>query len=262
MKTFTESVGSPAMCTDSLCRSKHYDCPDYGSHTEEGGGIVIASYHDCTCRCCKEGECGPGGADMRTYTFFAETKEKCAPDHCSANFYGCPEEGEGEVLAVYHDCMCACCGADEDCPAEMKYSNFYAGSPEECKARDCSARYFQCPDTGSHNVGAIVEAYYSGVYPPPFPSPPPPTSPSPPPPPPLPPPPKMMYSIDKEDATLPTYSIVLILLSCLGFALALVGLYFRRHLQQRAGFRWVKFDGVEEVTAEVTGAGAQANQQV
>ena len=59
------------------------------------------------------------------------------------------------VFATYHDCMCACCKEGE-CPS-LKYNLFMAGSAEKCNAAACSAKFFSCPDTGSHNakVGVV-----------------------------------------------------------------------------------------------------------
>ena len=242
VKTLRESVGHPSLCTEDLCRSSFRDCPDLGSHNNEGGQVK-AEYHDCTCRCCKEGECGADGTDLQTDTYFAGKPELCSRGHCSSNFYNCPEVGEGRVLALYHDCMCSCAVPGE----ALRYSTYYAGSPELCSPDQCSSRYYQCPDPGAHNSGAIVEASYSGAYPPPLPSPPPPSTPPTPPPQPFPPPPKLTYHIDNKAATLPTYAVVLIILLAVGLALGLAFVGYRRYAQEKAGFRWVMFDGVEEL---------------
>jgi len=110
------ATGSRDACTEDMCRSKFYECPDVGSHNAAAGSVT-ASYHDCTCSCCKQGECAAG---LKEYTFFAESALKCNPSQCSANFYGCPDAGshntgdpgttsEALVFASYNDCMCSCC---------------------------------------------------------------------------------------------------------------------------------------------------------
>jgi hypothetical protein len=132
MKTFIEYVGSAAACTDTMCRSKYKDCPDFGAHNENGGdpGMVIATYNDCTCQCCKVDECGSNGSGLKAYTYHAESQAMCVPDQCSSRFYGCPDVGghhssqTSAVLALYSDCMCAC---SKD-PPNMSYSRFFAVS--------------------------------------------------------------------------------------------------------------------------------------
>jgi hypothetical protein len=98
MKSYTVAVGGKEQCTDSLCRSKFYDCPDYGSHNADGG-IVTASYHDCTCSCCKEGTCGSG---LKEYTFEAGAPEKCNAQQCSSQFYSCPDPGAHNAVGGCH----------------------------------------------------------------------------------------------------------------------------------------------------------------
>jgi hypothetical protein len=132
LKTYIESVGSAAACTDTMCRSKYSDCPDSGAHTASGGdpGMVIATYNDCTCQCCKPDECGTNGSGLKAYTYHAESQAKCVPDQCASRFYGCPNSGgqpssqTSAVVALYSDCMCAC---SMDPPAVL-YSRFFAVS--------------------------------------------------------------------------------------------------------------------------------------
>ena len=235
MKTYKVAVGSKAECTDKLCRSNFYSCPDYGSHD---GGIVTASYHDCTCSCCKEGTCGQG---LKEYTFEAGGQTKCTPDACSSNFYGCPDPGahnadaagtasDALVFATYHDCMCACCKAGE-CPT-LKYSMFHAGSKEKCNKEGCSSKFYACPDAGAHNSEGQVVASYSG----------PPAS-----------PPSVAAAAgvsparvaEKGETVMPTYGVALLVLVFVGTFIALVSVFVYRRVQRERGFRWVQFTDIQ-----------------
>mmetsp|Transcript_39147 Transcript_39147/g.96969 ORF Transcript_39147/g.96969 Transcript_39147/m.96969 type:complete len:332 (-) Transcript_39147:125-1120(-) len=233
MKTYTLAVGSADQCDDSMCRSKFYDCPDYGSHNADAG-IVMASYHDCTCSCCRQGECSAG---LKEFTFYAESPSTCTPAQCSSSFYGCPDPGahnadnagtdnDALVFATYHDCMCACCKEGE-CP-ELKYNMFYSGGPAQCNERACSSKFFSCPDTGSHNAKGSVVALFSGQVP-------------------SPPPPGIapvinVLSVGKNETLMPTYGVALLVVFFVGSFLSLIGVCVYRRVQRERGYKWVLFD--------------------
>ena len=43
--------------------------------------IAYAMYHDCTCTCCKQGECAQGAQELG---FYAGSPDECTPDACGA----------------------------------------------------------------------------------------------------------------------------------------------------------------------------------
>jgi hypothetical protein len=67
--------------------------------------------------------------------------------------------------AVSDDCTCSCCQADGiySCPntTQTSYGSFYAGSEAACNEDACRSEFYFCPDTGSHNDGDVVTAYYA-----------------------------------------------------------------------------------------------------
>ena len=166
-KTYTIAVGSRDKCTDEACSAQVSQCPDKGSHNS--GATVTATYHDCTCSCCRSGTCQNG---LKQYTFDAGSPEKCTQSACASAFAQCPDAGSHNagsdnaaannmVFATYQDCMCSCC-KENKCP-ELTYSYFDAGSKDKCTPKACASQFFQCPDEGSHNDGTINVALYTGT---------------------------------------------------------------------------------------------------
>ena len=51
--------------------------------------LVFATYHDCMCACCKEGEC----PSLKYNLFMAGSAEKCNANAFSAKFFSCPDTG-------------------------------------------------------------------------------------------------------------------------------------------------------------------------
>jgi len=240
MKTYTIAAGSKEECSDSLCRSNFYDCPDYGAHSD--GGIVSAAYHDCTCACCKDDLCEAG---LTEHTFHADSLGNCNPDQCSARFYSCPDPGShsdsSKVYATYHDCMCACSKDD----AMVSYHFMYAGSPANCSVGQCRSKFHRCPAEGSHNAGAHVVAYYSGVDPPPpsiF----------------LPAGAKVVEKGERK-VILPTGAVVGASVGGSLLFVTLVGVFLYRLYQKEKGYKWIKFEDVAPRIAQ--GAADNVKQQ-
>lgn len=143
--TFT--AGSRDRCTTADCSSRFSQCPDAGSHNDDG--LVIASYLDCACSCCMEDRC----PNLTTALFSAGSRERCSAEQCSSRFSQCPDVGShnsnGEVFADFFDCTCKCCLDPARCEAEeFNFRRFAAGIPAACSAEQCSSRFSQCPDVG------------------------------------------------------------------------------------------------------------------
>jgi hypothetical protein len=188
------AVGSEAACTPAKCIDERAECT--------AGGLVEATYHDCTCHCCNVGQCQNG---MQPYPFKVDFPEQCTAAKCASEFYQCPNDPNNAVanpttasltFATYQDCTCACKATST---AALVYKMFYAGSPETCTPDQCSSKYYACPDPGmlTEAVGGVVEATYAGVVP--SPSPPPNAADVPPPPPSPPPPPTSPKSLVLAD---------------------------------------------------------------
>ena len=247
------AVGSRDECTDAACKAHFSQCPQYGvADDPDADEIAYAMYHDCTCTCCKQGECAQGAQELG---FYAGSPDECTPDACGANFYACPDPGahnvaettdvnqRAMVFATYQDCTCACCAADA-CPT-LTYNMFFARTPEACTADACSAKFYSCPDGGAHNQGGSVTAMYSGVMP-------------------EPPAPPLgdvrdrgsRYGVGAEATSMPTYGAALLSLFFIGIFGTLVGVFVHRRIQREKGFRWVMY---EPGRAEAAGPGANAN---
>mmetsp|Transcript_7555 Transcript_7555/g.21421 ORF Transcript_7555/g.21421 Transcript_7555/m.21421 type:complete len:430 (-) Transcript_7555:33-1322(-) len=148
-------------CTETACRAQSAQCPDEGSHNSKN--IVMASSIDCACSCCMNDEC----PHLTTQLMAAGGRERCTPERCSASFARCPDAGShhdsAEVYAEFFDCTCECCDDPDGCTNEnATFMRYAAGTAAGCSAAQCSARFQQCPDSGSHNDGTIVLASYSG----------------------------------------------------------------------------------------------------
>mmetsp|Transcript_10003 Transcript_10003/g.25816 ORF Transcript_10003/g.25816 Transcript_10003/m.25816 type:complete len:431 (-) Transcript_10003:278-1570(-) len=118
-----------------------------------------SDYHDCSCKCC-DGE-GCANDDWHVTTFFAGGRDKCSADACRSAVAQCKDVGshyDTQVYATFLDCECSCCNEDT-CPDMTRYL-FPAGSRDRCTAAQCSSRFRNCPDPGSHNLPHSVFAKY------------------------------------------------------------------------------------------------------
>uniref|UniRef100_A0A061RE28 Uncharacterized protein n=1 Tax=Tetraselmis sp. GSL018 TaxID=582737 RepID=A0A061RE28_9CHLO len=115
---------------------------------------------DCVCKCCDSDNCGKRAFSF--HSFVAGSREMCTPEACQAKFSQCLDRGshnsDSQVFASYLDCECSCC-RDDKCP-ELSSHRFSAGDPSRCTAQQCSARFSQCPDGGSHHIASEVFAVY------------------------------------------------------------------------------------------------------
>jgi len=75
------AVGSEAACTPAKCIDERAECT--------AGGLVEATYHDCTCHCCNVGQCQNG---MQPYPFKVDFPEQCTAAKCASEFYQCPND--------------------------------------------------------------------------------------------------------------------------------------------------------------------------
>lgn len=150
--------GSAAACSEAACRAAFSACPDVGTHSSQG--IVVPYYLDCTCSCCM----GAASCSLTDYVLAAGDPSRCSSAACATNFAECPSPGgDSQNYATYNDCTCKCCADEEDCAAgQYTYDRFFAGTAAACSIAQCSGRFAQCPDAGSHNGGLTTEAMYSG----------------------------------------------------------------------------------------------------
>ena len=232
-KTYTIAVGSRDKCTDEACSAQVSQCPDKGSHNS--GATVTATYHDCTCSCCKSGTCQNG---LRQYTFDAGSPDKCTQKACASSFSQCPDEGSHNaassdpaannmVFATYQDCMCSCC-KENKCP-ELTYSYFDAGSKDKCTPQACASQFYSCPDAGTHNDGTINVALYTGTKEATTLAPTPTAQPT-------------GVTVTKETTQMPTYGAALLGIFLIGLVGTVCGMFVYRRVQRERGFRWVQFD--------------------
>lgn len=228
--TYSFAVRGREQCTDEACKSHFAYCPQNGSNNPDDDAVAIASYHDCTCSCCREGTCTSNG--LVDLSFTAGSPDQCTPERCSSEFYSCPDpgahntDGSERVFATYHDCTCACC--DEDTCPVLSYHMFWARSRDRCTADACRAEFSSCPDGGSHSGEHSVVATYTGIDPP------------------APPPqvlaPRRSFSIDAKSTEMPTYGAALLSIFIIGLVGTLVGIFVYRRIQAERGFKWVQYD--------------------
>ena len=220
MSTYTIATGGREDCTDDACRLHLSDCPGEGTHSS--GGMVSASYHDCTCSCCLKGECELDGAlNLKEYTFDSGSALNCTKLNCGIQFSGCPINESRDnpgisndtiVFATYHDCTCSCC-REEDCP-NINYNMFFAGR-EHCNAETCRGKFYSCPAKG----GSVL-ALYSGPE-----------------------------SSNDSSNLFPGYVIALLVLFLGGFFVLSV-LFIYRCWQRKKGYRWMILDNAETFSTE------------
>ena len=218
-------------CTDLACKSHFAECPENGSNNPNDQRVAIASFHDCTCSCCREGTCTTNG--LVDLSFNAGSPDLCTPERCSSEFYSCPDPGahnpsiDERVFATYHDCTCACCPAG-DC-ASLSYHAFWARSRERCTPDACRAEFSSCPDAGAHSEGSSVVATFTGIE---SPSPPPPMASA----------PSRSFGIDAKTTRMPTYGAALLSIFIIGLVGTIVGIFVHRRVQAEKGFKWVQYD--------------------
>ena len=227
VRRFNIAVGSPTACTAAQCGvTEPANCPSVS--------LTTATYHDCTCHCCGQGICNTDG--FTAYPFMAGSPEKCTPDACAGEFYQCPNSPNygastaattSFAAATYADCTCGCKRSSSDA---LVYKMFFAGSPDKCTADQCSAKYYACPDSGSHNADGEVVATYFGVVPDNATAAAMPSASS------------GGVSVNSKSTELPTYAAALIAILVLGLVGTIVGIVVHRRVQKERGFRWVKFD--------------------
>ncbi|KAJ1634254.1 hypothetical protein T492DRAFT_903592 [Pavlovales sp. CCMP2436] len=124
--------------------------------------IVDSAICDCACQ-------ASAGVPLLNHPLTAGTAEECTVARCQAEVAECPSEEASvdstEISATWYNCGCACCFAFT-CPS-MNYYGLVSASSRKCTTDDCRAMNHGCPDSGSHNQGAIVTAIWHGVDPPP-----------------------------------------------------------------------------------------------
>lgn len=185
-------ASSMGACNSLRCSSFFPQC-DSTAKTQYDSAIeycgVCGADDDCTCDCCRSGNCKPL-VSMRV-----EHKTFCTVGECAKHFYDCPDATElaaGTVgsssIPVFSehaaceppspppaaapcdldDCTCECCfggSPDENdgftqCP-DMKVRSFRAGSEDRCTVDHCMTRFSNCPDRGAHNLGSKVVPLYT-----------------------------------------------------------------------------------------------------
>jgi len=251
MKTHMIAVGKREMCTQDMCRSKLFDCPDLGSHSDSGQ--VRATYHDCTCECCRVGQCGAG---LTQYNFDAKSAGQCTSDACASNFYGCPNAGghtttgntdvnlDSRAFATYHDCMCGCTKDG------VKANHFFVSGAKDgskCIPAMCTSMFPTTCPSSKVDPEVTIETIYSGEAPlvplvaaPGAPG---------------------AATVAKDGETvLPTYAVALLVILFVGTFVVLVGVLIYRRVQHERGFRWSLFEGAaaeDAVFDSPDGVGAQ-----
>ena len=235
------NVGDPELCTENMCASEVYACPDSGSHND--GGKNIATYMDCSCECCKDSTC----PTKNKYAFHSGSRQKCNKFACSSQFYSCPDPGthsqNSENYATFYDCTCGCADSPSD---KKEFNRFDAGVSTKCTRGECESRFTKCKDEGA----SVIEAWYTGeesesdmfdsspweTYNDG----------------------KVRISIGGKTVTLSKGEAAGVAVVVLLFIFSVIGYFGYRVHQRRRGYRWMVFDHDEEgrmVGRETKGSG-------
>ena len=160
------------------CWNRFYACADLsGSH--QAGAQVFATYVDCECECEGE-EAGDAALYDGPARFASRGPAQCTAGECSARFPdycrdsalsadyvgvpGAPTDRPGLASAATKEtgeqnCECACCLPGQ-CDEPLVRRTTHVESAGGCVPETCGNRFYQCPNAGSHNDGALAFATF------------------------------------------------------------------------------------------------------